>query len=201
MSVEPHDRDDEFIERIARPLRNPERFGDDFETSLVEAIRQDGTIVGQIDRQPAQARPSVARRWWNAPSVRLSPLAAVALAASVAAVASMVSLKFAPPASRAVSDGPRAVASVQHDTVTLVRFIFVGQATSVSLVGDFNAWGATPTQLRVAHNGAWTASVPLPKGRHEYAFIVDGKRWVPDPFAPTNPDEFEANSSVITIGD
>jgi 1,4-alpha-glucan branching enzyme len=49
--------------------------------------------------------------------------------------------------------------------------------------------------------GAWSASVPLPKGRHEYAFIVNGKQWVPDPFAPASSDEFDATSSVITIGD
>jgi hypothetical protein len=42
---------------------------------------------------------------------------------------------------------------------------------------------------------AWTVSVPVPHGRHEYAFIVDGKRWVPDPFAPTTSDEFDTTSS------
>jgi len=193
MSVEPHDSNDEFIERIARPLRAPERFGDDFEDALVAAIREDPTTERQ---QRAVRRFALA--WWSVPSIRLSPLAALAIAASLMAVASLVSVRQATSRDRPV---PVATVAAVRDTVTLVRFVFVGQADSVALVGDFNAWGATPTHLRSGRNGAWTASVPLSKGRHEYAFIVNGKRWMPDPFAPTNPDEFEANSSVITIGD
>ena len=90
---------------------------------------------------------------------------------------------------------------VVHDTVNVVRFVFVGQAKTVSLVGDFNAWGAQPVSLvPTGTAGTWTASVPLPSGRHEYAFIVDGQRWVADPFAPTSSDEFNTSSSIITVG-
>jgi hypothetical protein len=41
----------------------------------------------------------------------------------------------------------------------------------------------------------------MPPGRHEYAFIVDGKRWTADPFAPPRSDEFDTSSSVIVVGD
>jgi hypothetical protein len=41
----------------------------------------------------------------------------------------------------------------------------------------------------------------LPAGRHEYAFLVDGERWVTDPSAATQRDEFGQESSVVRIGD
>lgn len=195
---DPNEPLDPFAERVARVLRAPERFGDDFEESLVAALREDRPIAGD----PAPRRRPLTAAWWSAPSLRFSPLAGLALAASLIAVAGVGTLALArrrviePPVAPALASAP------VHDTVTYVRFVFVGRAKSVALVGDFNAWGATPTLLApTGPRGAWTASVPLPNGRHEYAFIVDGKRWTPDPYAPTSSDEFDANSSVITIGD
>ena len=47
----------------------------------------------------------------------------------------------------------------------------------------------------------WTASVHVTPGRHEYAFIVDGERWVADPYAATVSDEFGTSSSVLHVGD
>jgi hypothetical protein len=43
-------------------------------------------------------------------------------------------------------------------------------------------------------------SVALTPGRHEYAFIVDGKRWVIDPLAVKSSDDFGTESSVIRVG-
>jgi 1,4-alpha-glucan branching enzyme len=94
-----------------------------------------------------------------------------------------------------------AAENVVHDTVNVVRFVFVGDARSVALVGDFNAWSGDATPLATAGTDrTWSVSVPLARGRHEYAFIVDGKRWVADPFAPATSDEFNTSSSVITVG-
>jgi hypothetical protein len=192
MSVDPRDPVDPFTERIARRLRAEERFDDDFERTLVEAIREDRPI----ERHIAARRRPLSPAWWSAPSLRMSPLAGLAAAASIAALVSLGTLTLvAPPAMVA----PVAVASAR-DTVTFVRFVFVGDAKSVALVGDFNAWAPTPLSA-TGPNGAWTASVPLANGRHEYAFIVDGKKWMPDQFAPASSDEFDATSSVITIGD
>lgn len=208
MSDRTPDNDDVFAERVARVLREPERFDDGFERSLVAAIRADRPIRRKL---VPRARP-LTPGWWATPkTLRLSPIAGLALAASLVAVTSIGLLKAIP--SRMPSGTPTgvssrsiaptlAVAQTVHDTVTFVRFVFVGRAKSVSLVGDFNSWGGDPTPLSAAGaNGAWTASVPVPNGRHEYAFIVDGKKWVPDQFAPTNPDDFNTKSSIITVGD
>jgi len=34
----------------------------------------------------------------------------------------------------------------------------------------------------------------------EYAFIVDGTRWIADPLATKSSDDFDTESSVIQVG-
>jgi 1,4-alpha-glucan branching enzyme len=89
-----------------------------------------------------------------------------------------------------------------RDTIQVVRFVFVDSgASSVALVGDFNDWTRGATRLkRSGAPGVWTVSVPLTPGRHEYAFIVNGSRWVADPLAVKSSDDFGTESSVIRIG-
>jgi hypothetical protein len=41
--------------------------------------------------------------------------------------------------------------------------------------------------------------VPLEPGRHEYAFVVDGERWLADPAAPTTGGDFGTPNSVVTV--
>jgi hypothetical protein len=190
-----HDQrsDDAFGERVGRVLRASERFGDHFEADLVEAIRNEAPR-GRFVLRP-RARGSA---WWTTPiTVRMSPLVGLAMAASVALVAALSVRGSRVSGAPAVTN----VAQVVRDTVNVVRFVFVGDARSVALVGDFNAWreDATPLSANTA-SGTWSVSVPLPRGRHEYAFIVDGKRWVADPFAPSTSDEFNTASSVVTVG-
>jgi 1,4-alpha-glucan branching enzyme len=70
----------------------------------------------------------------------------------------------------------------------------------VALVGDFNDWDATATPLRSA-SGAWSVAVRLVPGRHSYAFVLDGVRWIADPLAPPAPDDdFGSPGSVVTVG-
>lgn len=75
-------------------------------------------------------------------------------------------------------------------------------ASEVSLVGDFNGWDeqATP-MVRRDSDGTWSARVPLPPGRHAYAFVVDGQRWLVDPLAPQVPDAgFGPTNALIVEG-
>jgi hypothetical protein len=44
--------------------------------------------------------------------------------------------------------------------------------------------------------------VELPEGRHEYIFLVDGKRWVTDPRGASHrPDGFGQVNTVIRVYD
>src|SRR4029077_8715410 len=67
-----------------------------------------------------------------------------------------------------------------------VRFVLVApDARQVSLAGTFNQWDPQATPLvRAGATGVWTATLTPPAGQHQYAFVVDGARWVPDPGAP-----------------
>jgi 1,4-alpha-glucan branching enzyme len=97
---------------------------------------------------------------------------------------------------------PMTTASAPHDTVYMVRFVLLApDARTVALVGDFNNWNRATTTLAPAKDGLWTASVVLPPGRHEYAFIVDGEHWMADPQAKvTIEDDFGTASSIVTVG-
>lgn len=83
-----------------------------------------------------------------------------------------------------------------------LRFsLYAPQAGSVTLIGDFNGWGST-TELRLepTDNGTWSVVVPLPSGRYQYAFLVDGQRWVTDPRAEQQvSDDFGRQNAVVTI--
>lgn len=82
-----------------------------------------------------------------------------------------------------------------------VRFVLVAPAaTRVSLVGEFNDWDPSATPMARADGGAWHVALPLPRGRHVYAFVVDGSSWVADPAAPLAPERwFGATNSVVLV--
>jgi len=128
-------------------------------------------------------------------------LSAVAAALIVAVAGAIVgrSIATSPNATPTVAS-----ASAKSDTVRIVRFVLLApSASSVSLVGDFNDWQRNATPLRPAGaRGVWSVSVPLPRGTHQYAFIVDGTRWTPDPATSTTvTDDFGTTTSVIAVGD
>lgn len=195
-----------LVDRMAAPLREPVTLDEDFEGRVMRAVRASARSSA---RGAARGAKASGTPWWRRGyTLHVTPLSAVALAASLAlfAVLGRVTARTAQPdaganvAARVAAVAPRAAA---HDTVYVVRFTLVHpDAQRVSLVGDFNGWtpGATPL-VGQGVNGVWTASVPVTPGRHEYAFIVDGRRWVADPYATTVHDEFGTSSSVVQVGD
>ena len=84
----------------------------------------------------------------------------------------------------------------------LVQFVLrAPKASQVTVVGDFNQWDPVATPMMRRQGGAWTAAIPVSPGRHVYAFIVDGDRWVADPAAPLAPEDgFGIRNSVIVVG-
>jgi len=86
-------------------------------------------------------------------------------------------------------------------SLVTVRFVLVApEARQVSLAGTFNQWNTQVTPLvRAGATGVWTATLTLPAGQHQYAFVVDGARWVPDPGAPAVDDGFGRRNSVLTL--
>ena len=73
-------------------------------------------------------------------------------------------------------------------------------AREVAIVGDFNGWDETATpMLRRNADNSWSARVPLTPGRHVYAFVVDGTRWLVDPLAPQVPDSGFGPSNAVMV--
>ncbi len=161
-------------------------------------------LLGHADRRPvtlsvglearimrevrAIGRRRPAWRWLVDPV--LPPWALLAAAAATAAV--VVSLRG--PAS---SQPPVAATETAY-----VRFVlYAPTAKQVSVAGTFNQWDPQAAPLaRVDGNGVWTVTLPLPPGQHQYAFVVDGKQWVPDPAAPAVDDGFGRRNSVLAVG-
>jgi hypothetical protein len=82
-----------------------------------------------------------------------------------------------------------------------VRFTLRAPAARrVALVGAFNRWDPSATPLTRGADG-WAVDVALVPGRHAYAFVVDGARWVLDPDAPSERDpDFGRAHSVTVVG-
>ena len=144
-------------------------------------------LLAAVDRTDVSA-PAVTWRVMAALERRrrrvLPWLLAPALAIAAALILWILPAKPAPPAA-----------------LVTVRFVLVApEAREVSLAGTFNQWDAHATPLvRAGPTGVWTATLTLPAGQHQYAFVVDGVRWVPDPGAPAVDDGFGRRNSVLTL--
>lgn len=84
----------------------------------------------------------------------------------------------------------QAVALVYHAPV----------ASSVSVAGSFNGWDPRATPMVPVGEGAYRTLLWLPPGQHEYQFVIDGARWIPDPLAPRQRDDgFGSANSVLEL--
>ncbi|MCS7184764.1 MAG: glycogen-binding domain-containing protein, partial [bacterium] len=69
-------------------------------------------------------------------------------------------------------------------------------ANSVLLAGSFNNWQGERMQ-KVGNK--WVLKKKLPKGRHQYKFIIDGT-WKEDPFNPNKTDDgYGGFNSVVEV--
>jgi len=171
---------DDLVRAAEALRREPPPIGSDLDARVMATIRH----------SPGWRLRS-ARAWWLRPRpVPVSPFGALLGSAAMAALLALVLLW--PPASTGDS-GHR----------VLVRFVLAAPGASrVDLVGDFNGWSAGATPLRpLGSAGVWTVEVPLVAGPHEYAFVVDGREWRPDPAAPrASGEDYGQPNSTITVG-
>lgn len=55
-----------------------------------------------------------------------------------------------------------------------------GDVGSVVVTGSFCGWVLDGVPLKKGRDGAWTGTLNLPPGRHEYRLLIDGT-WRDDP--------------------
>lgn len=189
------------VERIADLLRDEVPIRAAWRGQLLRGVAQLPT--------PAVVIESTERRW------RLRPITAIAAAlvcvlvgaGAAAAILGIGRRVLAPnadlttmTATMPLPGDPAAANVAMHRDRQQVRFVLVAPyAMRVSLVGDFNGWNASTMPMRRSADGqAWLLEVPLPPGRHVYAFVVDGDVTA-DPAAPRAGDDFGVPSSVILV--
>ncbi|HEV7367115.1 MAG TPA: isoamylase early set domain-containing protein [Gemmatimonadales bacterium] len=170
-----------------------------------EALR----LLAAVDRAPVTLPPSLdarvmqsvrqhagspARRLWRrlaAPrevELRLRVRPWAVLGGSLAVAAALLLLLARPQAP--VPSGPN---------VAFVRFVlYAPDAKRVTVAGTFNQWDQNAAPLTpTGKDGVWVTTLEVPVGQHQYAFVVDGQRWVPDPAAPGVDDGFGRRNSIV----
>jgi hypothetical protein len=181
------DRLQAALEDYAAGLTPP---GPDLDRAVMAAVR-------------AGRRPRHRPAWTWAFERRLEIRPAFALAAAVALVIASVTLTTLVRPSARPPVRPVAGQSGEGAQGVLIRFeLSAPDARRVALAGSFNAWSdsLTPFVLNPA-TGIWTVTVLLPPGEHQYLFVVDGDRWIPDPAAHAQvQDEFGQTNSLLVVG-
>jgi hypothetical protein len=147
--------------------------------------------IEDLDGQPAKQAAGFLRRvatvLWTPRRIVVRPAYALPL------VAMGVALMLAPT--------PRWLRTETQDPATaqvLVQFRLNTPATSVRLAGSFTDW-EPQYELRETAPGVWTITVPLSQGVHDYGFVVDGQRWLADPYAFHINDGFGGTTSRLAL--
>lgn len=80
------------------------------------------------------------------------------------------------------------------------RFVILQQETDkVEIVGSFTSWKKVPL-VRSGTEGYWEVTLKLPSGEHRYSFVIDGKRYLPDPTVQDREaDDFGSANSILRI--
>jgi hypothetical protein len=178
---------DETLARVIETLKEPVTLDAGLDRRVMAAIEAESV-------HPAP-RSWLDRRW----TIRLSPLGGLAVAAGLAGLVFLGTLVR--PATRTIVPVELTVQAAAAGREATQFVLIAPGAKTVALVGDFNDWNVSATQLaRQAGDGVWWVTVPLAPGRYRYAFVVDGTKWERDPSAPGAEDEFGRPNSVVTIG-
>jgi len=183
--------EDPLVARIVAELRRPPPAHPDFDARVMAAVRR--------------APPSLPARTWTwlrePRTLAVSPLSGLAVAAGLAALFIVGGWAAARSGAAGRTARMAAAPAAERDAQTLVTFVFMAPgAQSVALAGDFDGWDRARMPMRRDASGLWTLDVPLPPGRYQYAFVVDGRRFVPDPAAPRAVgDDFGQPTSVVTV--
>lgn len=153
--------------------------------------------IAHVDR--AAHHPSLVKRltWmiWDRREVsfRFRPAYAALAAAAIFLVALLL------PGIRVERTSATSQARITDGSRLLVQFrLQAADASTVRLAGSFTNW-QPEYELHQTSPGIWTITLPLPLGVHDYAFVIDGQRWVSDPYAQAVDDGFGGTNSRIAI--
>jgi len=123
-----------------------------------------------------------ATRWWWGAAAAAVLITATTKPWRGRAVATQADSSFTAAVSNAAMRGT--VTSIDGGAVEF-DIVLPLAARHVAIVGDFNGWDVKASPMvRGRGDKTWSARIPLAPGRHTYAFVIDGERWIVDPLAP-----------------
>jgi len=164
----------------------------DLAPAVLERIRRESSRArAPIAATPISAAPRRnSTNWlWRPHSISITWRPAYAFAA-----AAVFMVVFA---AESLRSRPTVVAQTPQQVFT--QFVLSApNAKRVAVAGDFSEWKPVHVMTR-STAGVWTVVVPLDPGVHDYAFVVDGERWVPDPAAPSVNDGFGGVNSRLAV--
>lgn len=176
-----------FAEAMARYTERLDLPGREVEARVVAALGS---------RRFAAKRP----RWWHwllqPQALRVRPVLVAGLVAVVAGLTWVVARQPGEPGQ------PPADLEAGAPTV-LVRFeLRAPTANRVAVSGSFSRWDERGIPLTLnSSTGLWSVTLPMHPGEHQYLFVIDEDRWVPDPAAHAQVDDgFGQVNSVIVVG-
>jgi hypothetical protein len=134
---------------------------------------------------------------WTPRRVELHWRPAYVIAAAAAVILFLIVLPYG---WRTPAAAPRSLAAAGDSGPRLfVQFrLDAPDAMDVRLAGSFTNWQPR-YELHQASPGLWTITLPLSAGVHDYVFVVDGRRWVADPYAQKVEDGFGGVNSRIAL--
>jgi len=76
-----------------------------------------------------------------------------------------------------------------------------GDASAVTVVGDFNGWDMAATPMKKLKDGSFSVTVKLPADKeYRFKYLIDGTRWENDWHADRYvPNAFSGEDSVVTV--
>jgi hypothetical protein len=164
---------------------------------VLQRIRELGLEPARPAQQVASrsrwsARAAAAALWTpRTVSLRLRPAWGLAAAALLALIVGVQGVPTAGP-------GAETVAAAETASIYVQFRLDAVPATQVALAGSFTDWQPTLDMIESAP-GVWTLVTALPPGIHDYAFIVDGEHWVPDPLALQVDEGFGGVNSRLAL--
>jgi hypothetical protein len=138
------------------------------------------------------------RRFWRPLQIPISvtPLKVASVGASATALmlVALVFLLQAPEKGKVAST----IQGIDTGTAPVMFSLDMPSASTVEVIGSFNRWRPEGFQMEWdERRELWVLSIQLERGKHEYAFLVDGRVIISDPRALMNQDDGFGNKNSI----
>lgn len=162
-------------------------------------------VLRAVQRRAREAEAPAWRQWLKPRIVRLrlspSTLAAVgafAIALGVLAVHALPHDEVLEVA-RSESPAPPSAPPAAPESEAMVRLVLPAtDAHTVAVAGDFNEWRTDDVYLEDPEgDGVFVGTLRLRPGSYAYMFVIDGERWVTDPYAANHRDDGFGNENAV----